>query len=246
MAFRGRATRDDAATLRKELTRILDARGEVSGLTVCVSVRVSPGASTYVGESIPAVVGVLSELRGTASFRAMWGGGGLSVVGWMQRSDLSGFHGISSGAFPVDALSVGVVEDLPAKVWLRLERVRISKSRVLQIEQFHPKAGLITLSTTSKDLLLACPGGWRGKTPSAAWTSPNCVEFDASRPAVLPDPGNDFIHLSVAVRPVRRSVGPIDLDLRYTAVDPSFECYVGGHPAGCDLLPPRLADSEFR
>jgi hypothetical protein len=106
-------------------------------------------------------------------------------------------------------------------------------------KEFHPKAGKITLATNSTRRLVACPGGWRGETPSAVWKSPTCIEFDASTPAVLPDPGNDSTHLSVAVRPVSGRATAIDLDLRYTAVDPSHECYVGGQPESCALRPAR-------
>lgn len=242
IAFAGRATRADAGTLRTALSRVLDERGEINGLTVCLSVHTRPGQATYVGESIPAAVGVLTEFSGRVTFRAMWGGGGLTVVGWMRSADRFRFKNLATGAFPVDVSAVGILEELPAKVRVRMERIRISTSLVAQIEQFHPKAGLITLSTTSKDLLVACPGGWRGKTPAAAWKSTTCVRFDASTPAVLPDPGNDHTHLSVAVRPVLGTVNAIDLDLRYTAVDPSFECHVGGRAITCTLLPLRSAN----
>lgn len=243
ISFAGRATRVDAGTLRTMLSRVVDERGEINGRTVCLSVHTRPGQATYVGESIPAVVGVLTpEFSGNATFRAMWGGGGLTVVGWMPSADRSLFKNLASGAFPVDVSAVGIVEELPAKVRVRMERIRISTSQVAQIEQFHPKAGVITLSTTSKVLLVACPGGWRGKTPSTAWKSATCVRFDAATPAVLPDPGNDHTHLSVAVRPVHGTANAIDLDLRYTAVDPSFQCYVGGRANTCTLLPPRSAN----
>jgi hypothetical protein len=68
----------------------------------------------------------------------------------MHRADVSLLSsGTFPASFPVDINAVGIIEDLPAKVRVQIERVRISASRVAQIEQFHPKAGVITLSTTS-------------------------------------------------------------------------------------------------
>jgi hypothetical protein len=214
ISFSGQGNRSDSDTLRTELLRIVDERGEIDGRTVCISLGPSRRTANYVRDSIPAIIGVLKELSGNATFRAMWGGGGLTVVGWMHRNDLVRIKSLSSGVFPVDAGAVGVIEELPTKVRVHMERISISSSRVAQIEQFHPKAGVITLSTTSKVLLQACPGGWRGKTPPSAWKDETCVEFDASTPAIV-------------------------LELRYTAVDPSFHCYVGGHENLCTLLPSR-------
>jgi hypothetical protein len=239
ITFSGQGNRSDSETLRTELLRIVDKRGEIDGRTVCISLGPSRRTANYVRDSIPAIIGVLRELSGNATFRAMWGGGGLTVVGWMHRNDLLRIKSLSSGVFPVDTAAVGIVEELPGKVRVHVERISISSSRVAQIEQFHPKAGVITLSTTSKVLLQACPGGWRGKTPSSAWKDATCVEFDASTPAILTDPGNDYTHLSVVVRPVRGTVNAIDLELRYTAVDPSFQCYVGGQENLCTLFPSR-------
>jgi hypothetical protein len=239
IAFVGRVSQVDSETLHTTLSRVVDQRGEIDGLTVCASLSVTAGKATYVGESIPAVVDVLTELSSNGEFRAMWGGGGLTLIGWMRRSDLSQFTKLSGGAFPIDVSSVGVLENLPARVRLRIERVSISSSRIVQIEQFHPKVAAITLSTTSQRLLVACPGGWRGVTPSSLWKSAACVKFDASTPAVLPGSGNSNTHLSIAVRPVRGTAKEIDLDLRYTAVDPSHECYVRGRATLCDLVPLR-------
>jgi hypothetical protein len=240
-AFSGRVTSVDADTLARELRRVVNRRGELNGRTVCLTLSRTPGEATYIDDSIPEVVRVLATISGNATFRAMWGGGGLTVVGWMHRVDLDRMKTLAA-TFPVDVGVVGVVEDLPAKVRVRMERLRLSSSRFAQIEQFHPKAGVITLSTTSSVALQACPGGWRGDTPATVWRSPACVVFDASSAAILPDPGNDFTHLSVAVRPVRGTVDAIDLDLRYSAVDPSFECYIGGRVDPCTLFPPRLAN----
>ncbi len=242
IAFTGRTTRVDAEPLRTALIGVVDERGELNRRTVCVTLRTVPGEATYVGESIPAAVEVLSEISGNSRFSAMWGGGGLTVVGWMHSADLSRLKNLASSSFPVDVRAVGVLEELPAKVWLRVERVTISTSIVAQIEQFHPKAGVITLSTNSTVRLVACPGGWRGKTLPAVWKSAGCVNFDSASPAVLPNPGNDFTHLSVAIRPLRGTASAIDLDLRYTAVDPAYECYVGGIANNCTLFPPRLAN----
>ena len=239
ITFAGQVTLTDSETLRTELIRLTDGRGELSGRKVCFSLGPSRRTANYARNSIPPIIGVLKELFGNATFRATWGGGGLTVVGWMHRNDLLRIKSLSSGMFPVDTAAVGIVEELPGKVRVHVERISISSSRVAQIEQFHPKAGVITLSTTSKVLLQACPGGWRGKTPSSAWKDATCVEFDASTPAILTDPGNDYTHLSVVVRPVRGTVNAIDLELRYTAVDPSFQCYVGGHENQCTLFPSR-------
>jgi hypothetical protein len=239
ITFAGQVTLSDSETLRTELIRLTDGRGELSGRKVCFSLAPSRRTAKYVRDSIQPTIGVLKELSGNATFRAMWGGGGLTVVGWMHRNDLLRIRSLSSGTFSVDTAAVGIVEELPGNVRVHLERISISSSRVAQIEQFHPKAGVITLLTTSKVLLQACPGGWRGKTPSSAWKDATCVEFDASTPAILPDQGNDYAHLSVVVRPVRGTVNAIDLELRYTAVDPSFHCYVGGLENLCTLLPSR-------
>lgn len=164
------------------------------------------------------------------------------MVGWMMGNDMATMRRLGSGSFSVDTAGVGLIEDLPAKVRLRAERVDLSSGRVLQFEQFHPKAGLITLSTTSRVPLRACPGGWRGKTPGAVWTSLRCVDVDPGETAVLPDSGNDYTHLSLAIRPASRSAGTIDVDLRYTAVDTAFECFLGGRDQSCDLLPPLMAN----
>lgn len=241
IAFAGTVSSIDAATLRRELAEVLDSSGTLKGRPVCLLLRTENRKANYVTASIPDVVGAINRISGSAVFRAMWGGGGLTVVGWMRRNDKVIIQRLGSGLFPVDAGVVGLVEDLPANVRLRVEGVNISSSRVLQIEQFHPRAGLITLSTTSKIPLRACPGGWRGQTPAATWKSKLCVTVSPGRLTVLPDSRNDHTHLSLAIRPVRGSSGTIDVDLRYAAVDTAFECYLGGSDHLCTLLPPRLA-----
>ena len=105
----------------------------------------------------------------------------------MKRDDKETIQGVASGSFPVDTRAVGLTEDLPALVRLRVEGVNLSTNRVLQIEQFHPKAGPITLSTTSNAPLRACPGGWRGATPTAIWSSRGCVTVHPGRTAAVPD-----------------------------------------------------------
>ncbi len=237
----GVVARADSDLLRKELKSVVDASGKVKGRSVCLALRIRAGGANYVTESIPSLVKVFSELSSVARFRAMWGGGGLTVVGWMYRADRAAIKGQASGSFPIDVGVVGVLEELPAPVRLRIERVSISSSRVVQIEQFHPMVANITLSTTSKSPLVVCPGSWRGKTPSTTWSSASCMNFDASTPAVLPGPENNNTHMSIAIRPVNGSVDEIDLDLRYTAVDAAFECFVGGRRDRCTLLPPRIA-----
>jgi hypothetical protein len=238
--FVGRLNAPDAEVLRRELTGVVDKNGAINGRPLCLALRTSKGSRSYVGDSIPAVIAVLKELSGNSAFQSMWGGGGLTFVGWMGEKDLALVKSLRS-VLPLDVSSVGVNEELPGKVRLRLERVNISPTRFVQFEQFHPKAGLITLSTTSKVLLRACPGGWRGSTPVEVWKSAKCVDFSSSSPAVLPDPGNDHTHLSVAIRTVLGKASMVDLDLRYVAIDPSFECYVDGRRSSCTLLPPRLA-----
>jgi hypothetical protein len=114
----------------------------------------------------------------------MWGGGGITVVGWMKRDDKVIVERLGSGLFPVNAGLVGLIEDLPAKVSLRVEGVNISSSTVLQIEQYHPQAGSITLSTTSKVPLRACPGGWRGQSLVADQTHAWINRHDRRRPAL--------------------------------------------------------------
>ncbi len=241
IAFAGRVGSMDEATLRTELAAVLDANEALKGRPVCLSLRTQDRPADYVTASIPDVVGALSQVSGSAVFRAMWGGGGMTVVGWMKREDKVIIQRLGSGLFPVDAGVVGLFEDLPAKVRLRVEGVNISSSRVLQIEQYHPRAGLITLSTTSKIPLRACPGGWRGHTPTAIWKSKQCVTVNPGRPTVLAGSRNDHTHLSLAIRPTRGSTGTIDVDLRYTAIDTAYECYIGGNDHLCTLLPPRLA-----
>ncbi len=98
-----------------------------------------------------------------------------------------------------------------------------------------------SIPSLSKSPLVVCPGSWRGKTPSTTWSSASCMTFDASTPAVLPGPENSNTHMSIAIRPVNGSVDEIDLDLRYTAVDAAFECFVGGRRDRCTLLPPSIA-----
>lgn len=241
IAFAGTVSSIDATTLRRELAEVLDANESLKGSPVCLLLRTEDRKADYVTTSIPEVVGALKRISGSAVIRAMWGGGGLTVVGWMKRDDKVTIQKLASALFPVDAGLVGLFEDLPAKVRLRVEGVNISSSRVLQIEQFHPRAGLITLSTTSKIPLRACPGGWRGQTPAAAWKSKQCVTVSPGQLTVLPASRNNQTHLSLAIRPARGSTGTIDVDLRYTAVDPAFECYLGGSDHLCTLLPPRLA-----
>ena len=241
IAFAGRVGLMDEATLRMELAAVLDANGALKGRPVCLSLRTQDRPADYVTGSIPDVIEALSQVSGSAVFRAMWGGGGMTVVGWMKHDDKVIIERLRSGAFPVDAGGVGLFEDLPAKVRLRVEGVSISSSTVLQIEQYHPKAGSITLSTTSKIPLRACPGGWRGQTPTATWKSKDCVTVRPGRPTVLPVSRNDHTHLSLAIRPTRGSTGSIDVHLRYTAADTAFECYLHGNDHICTLLPPRLA-----
>lgn len=54
---------------------------------------------------------------------------------------------------------------------------------------------------------------------------------------ILPGSGNDLTHLSIAIKPVTGTARNIDLDLHYTAVDPAFQCYIGGIITPCALLP---------
>ena len=239
--FSGTVATADEVALRHELAKVLDPSGSLRGRPVCLLLRTDRRKAGFVTATIPDVVRALDQISGDAVFRAMWGGGGLTVVGWMKRDDKETIQSVASGSFPVDTRAVGLTEDLPALVRLRVEGVNLSTNRVLQIEQFHPKAGLITLSTTSNAPLRACPGGWRGATPTAIWSSRGCVTVHPGRTAAVPDSGNDHTHLSLAIRPVRGSAGIIDVDLRYTAVDQAFECYLGGVHNDCTLLPPHLA-----
>ena len=241
IAFSGTVARIDEVTLRRELAKVLDASGSLNGRPVCLLLRTDLRRAGYVTASIRAVVSALGKVSSSANFRAMWGGGGLTVVGWMTHDDKETIQSLASVRFPLDAQVIGLIEDLPSNVNLRVEGVNLTSNRVLQIEQFHPKAGLITLSTTSKVPLRACPGGWRGKTPAATWASPVCVTVQPGKPTVLPDPGNNQTHLSLAIRPARGSSEMIDVKLRYTAVDQAFECYLGGSDHICTLLPPRFA-----
>jgi hypothetical protein len=168
ITFSGQGNSSDSETLRTELLRIVDERGEIDGRTVCISLGPSRRTANYVRASVPAILGVLKELSGNATFRAMWGGGGLTVVGWMHRNDLVRIKSLSSGVFPVDTAAVGIVEELPGKVRVHVERISISSSRVVQIEQFHPKAGVITLSTTSKFFAPSMSGRMAWQDPAVS------------------------------------------------------------------------------
>lgn len=106
------------------------------------------------------------------------GGGGLTVVGWMQRNDLDRIKGQATPTFPIDASSVGLIEELPAPVRIRVERVTISASHVLQIKQFHPTTAPITLSTTSRAKLVVCPDRGGVEHRQRRGTSRACAEFD--------------------------------------------------------------------
>jgi hypothetical protein len=105
IAFAGLVTRVDKETLATELSRVGDERGEIDGRTVCVSVGTLEGNATYIGDSIPAAAQVLNELSGNATFRALWGGGGLTVLGSMHRADVSL---LSSGTFPASFRSTSM------------------------------------------------------------------------------------------------------------------------------------------
>ena len=127
---------------------------------------------------------------------------------------------------------------------LSLQSLTLSRTRFLQFEQFHPKAGPIRIETDSKMPLEACPGGWGGKPASAEgssggsrWNNGLCITFRQGKPANLPNAWSSSFHLSVAVRAKGRLARNVSVALAYTAMDPSSQCFVGRKLIACQPYP---------
>ena len=190
------------------------------------------------------VIGVLVTLDVTDQFIAIWGGGGLTVRGWVSERSLERIRSLGRATFPVDSLGVGNLGTLPSPVQLAAEFLTLSRTRFMQFEQFHPQTGPIRIETNSPVLLEACPGGWRGKRPTAEssswgthWKHGACVSFGKGKPVNLPNAWSSDYHLSVSVRTRGRPTRDVSVTLSYTAMDPSSQCFVGGREIGCEPRP---------
>jgi hypothetical protein len=152
----------------------------------------------------------LSRLHRGDSVRLIWGGGGITISGWLHDDSRERLGALADPLHPLDALSVGRLDSLPLPVAMKVEIVTVSPSKIVQFEQFHPRAGRITIEASSAVWLEACPGGWDGKTPPAAswgprWPAGKCVAFRKGTPAKLPDAWrNDPVNLSSSAELVER------------------------------------------
>ena len=219
--------------IRAELKRPAASRRRA-----CVALNVTSSAVTD-SENAETVIRFLARLHGGDTVRAIWGGGGITFVGWL--------HDDSYDARPTgrhtDFRSIGRLDSLPAPALLRNDILNLSPNRMLQVEQFHPAIGPVRVETTSRDWLEVCPGGWRGQnaSPDASWwgvrsNTSDCIPLRAGRSAILPDsPRSDF-HYSIAIRARHRVVDRIDVTLIYTAVDLSAQCFLAGYERPCDVV----------
>ena len=167
--------------------RVAVARGveqlRSTGRSVCTIHRVRSGR----GEADPTVAALfkfLGRLHGGESAYVIWGGGGIAVAGWLHDDALVDLRRTAAPRWPLDAGSVGRLDALPTPVATKVEFLTVTSSSFVQFEQFHPRAGHITIETSSAVWLEACPGGWRGETPidASSWGSTGLPE-SASRSA---------------------------------------------------------------
>ena len=207
---------------------------------VCDLIRVGGPKRTIDQVAIRTLV----DLDVNDQFTARWGGGGLTVRGWVSKKSLERIRSLGTATFPVDVRSVGVLDALPSAVRLGLQSLTLSRTRFVQFEQFHPQVGPIRIETDSKMPLVACPGGWRGKQATAEtsswgrhWKNGRCVSFRQGKPANLPNAWSSDYHLSVLVRAEGRLARNVSVALTYTAMDPSSQCFVGGNEITCEPYP---------
>jgi hypothetical protein len=211
-----------------------------SGRTVCALYRKGRAVGqrdTHVDD----LFDVVMNMRIDESLRLLWGGGGVTAVGWLYEESFDDLRATSDSLGPLDSGGVGRLDSLPAPVLLTVGFVTVTASKVVQYEQFHPQVGPITLETSATVWLEACPGGWRGETPTDAswgpqWPPGTCVAFRNGTPAKLPNAWRSDMHLSVAIRAKAATAKNVDIWLRYTAVDLASQCFVGGVEAHCEPL----------
>jgi hypothetical protein len=214
-------------------------RLRASGKKVCTVYRIRSGQR----ESDPTIAAqfeFVGRLHGGDAVRFMWGGGGITVAGWLHDDSREALLHVRTTR-PLDVRSVGRLDSFPLPVALKVEFVAVTKAEVVQFEQFHPRAGPITMETSSVEWLEACPGGWRGETPidaswGAHWPAGTCIAFRREEPAKLPDAWRSDPHLSVAVRAKDKPAVDVDVTLRYTAVDTSAQCFVAGAERLCQPM----------
>ena len=217
---------------------------ETNGRVVCDLLKVREAKRALDPPST--VIDVLGKLDVDDQFIAIFGGGGLTVRGWVSTESLRRIRSLGNASFPIDSLGLGNLDMLPSPVRLGAEFLTLSRTRVVQFEQFHPQVGRIRLETDSPGLLEACPGGWRGKQPTdqssswgTHWKQNACVPFRRGKPANLPDAWSSDFHLSVFVRAKGQPMRNVSVTLSYNAVDPSSQCFVDEREISCTPYPTR-------
>ena len=209
---------------------------------VCTAYRVHTDSRTA-DPAVAVQFEFLTRLHDGDSIDLIWGGGGITATGWLHDDSLDALLRRALPVAPLDATDVGRIDSLPTRVGLTVERVALTPTQPLQLEQFHPRAGPITMETSSAIWLTACPGGWNGEPPTDKssswgkhWPNGNCISFRRGTPARLPDAWSNDFHLSVAVNTIQ--VAPnIDITLRYTAADPTSQCFIARVERLCQPSP---------
>ena len=164
VAVGGNLARADLAEVQRRVKLLREA-----GRDACAVFQVRTGG-VKADPTVAAVFDFLSRLHGGDSFRLIWGGGGITISGWLHDDSRERLGALADPLHPLDALSVGLLDSLPLPVAMKVEFVTVSPSKIVQFEQFHPRAGRITIEASSAGWLEACPGGWDGETPpDASW-----------------------------------------------------------------------------
>ncbi len=236
VAVAGNVRSADLTAVRQGVAQLQAARREV-----CATYRIRTDSGT-IDPSVTAQFAFLLRLHGGDSVDVKWGGGGITVAGWLHDDSLDALQDSAQPGDALDLRSVGHIDSLPLPVALKVEFVRITSSEFVQFEQFHPRLGRITMETSSVVWLEACPGGWRGETPPDAswgthWPAGTCISFRRGSPAKLPDAWRSDTHLSVAVKAKRQVAANVDVTLRFTAVEPSGQCFIARIERFCQPFP---------
>jgi hypothetical protein len=225
VAVGGNVERADMPEVQRRVELLREA-----GRDVCVVYRVRAGRANA-DPMVSTLFDFLGRLRGGDYVRVIWGGGGITVQGWLHDDSREHLRAVGRPAHPVNAPAIGRLDSLPLPVAMKVEFVTITPSKIVQFEQFHPRFGRITMETSSTVWLEACPGGWDGETPPDAswgthWPAGKCVAFRKGTPAKLPDAWRNDMHLSVAVKAKKQVAVNVEVTLGYTAQDTSGRCFV--------------------